>query len=530
MKKYYFLLSTVLALCITACGNNAGKGSQGGESKAPEMTPVAEPTMEVDFAAIEDNCMVPTYVQDYIDAMHEQEGRIQYPHRVDRLFCNMDWDTAASQRDQGDGVQYDDDHSGGVDVCQMLSRSQSYENKPIVVKWEDNGDDFSEAKVVFWSKEDKSDQREVAVEAGGLSAKLPNLFRNTKYYYQLVNGEEASQMKNFVTGDYTRMISMGSVGNIRDMGGYQSSYGGMINQGLIYRGSEINQEAFSDGSSSHSKNFNVDENSAEQKVQKEVLNIGLELDFRTKSGCASKIESALAYDGEWVWENTYPNKDLNTNDNGRAQYVRSAINAYDSFITDQNRSSEADNANRNVPKEIFEYFARADEQHVYFHCWGGADRTGVTGFLLLGILGATYTDAIIDFELTTLTNNKRCHMHNSSNAHFPKFLQIFTSEYTFTRDGVEYKYEFDEEKTFNKNSENLLVAMGIEIETIEKIRTIMIPGYETGVSEENEMVNKGWQQQFLKKQNKVALIVTFFATMNFRGHIYEIFCLFFRQW
>ena len=494
MKKYYFLLSTVLALCITACGNNAGKGSQGGESKAPEMTPVAEPTMEVDFAAIEDNCMVPTYVQDYIDAMHEQEGRIQYPHRVDRLFCNMDWDTAASQRDQGDGVQYDDDHSGGVDVCQMLSRSQSYENKPIVVKWEDNGDDFSEAKVVFWSKEDKSDQREVAVEAGGLSAKLPNLFRNTKYYYQLVNGEEASQMKNFVTGDYTRMISMGSVGNIRDMGGYQSSYGGMINQGLIYRGSEINQEAFSDGSSSHSKNFNVDENSAEQKVQKEVLNIGLELDFRTKSGCASKTESALAYDGEWVWENTYPNKDLNTNDNGRAQYVRSAINAYDSFLTDQNRSSEADNANRNVPKEIFEYFARADEQHVYFHCWGGADRTGVTGFLLLGILGATYTDAIIDFELTTLTNNKRCHMHNSSNAHFPKFLQIFTSEYTFTRDGVEYKYEFDEEKTFNKNSENLLVAMGIEIETIEKIRTIMIPGYETGVSEENEMVNKGWQQ------------------------------------
>ena len=494
MKKYYFLLSTVLALCITACGNNAGKGSQGGESKAPEMTPVAEPTMEVDFAAIEDNCMVPTYVQDYIDAMHEQEGRIQYPHRVDRLFCNMDWDTAASQRDQGDGVQYDDDHSGGVDVCQMLSRSQSYENKPIVVKWEDNGDDYSEAKVVFWSKEDKSDQREVAVEAGGLSAKLPNLFRNTKYYYQLVNGEEASQMKNFVTGDYTRMISMGSVGNIRDMGGYQSSYGGMINQGLIYRGSEINQEAFSDGSSSHSKNFNVDENSAEQKVQKEVLNIGLELDFRTKSGCASKTESALAYDGEWVWENTYPNKDLNTNDNGRAQYVRSAINAYDSFITDQNRSSEADNANRNVPKEIFEYFARADEQHVYFHCWGGADRTGVTGFLLLGILGATYTDAIIDFELTTLTNNKRCHMHNSSNAHFPKFLQIFTSEYTFTRDGVEYKYEFDEEKTFNKNSENLLVAMGIEIETIEKIRTIMIPGYETGVSEENEMVNKGWQQ------------------------------------
>ena len=496
MKKCYFLLSAVLTLCLTACGGgkSGNQESKGGEeSKAPEMTPVAEPTMEIDFKSVEDNCMVPEYVQRYIDAMHDQEANIQYPHRVDRLFCNMDWDTAASQSDKGDGTTYDDDHSGGVDVCQMLSRSQSYENKPIELKWESE-EDLSDAKVVFWSKADKSDQREVAVEAGGLSAKLPNLFRNTKYYYQLVRDNDASQMKNFVTGDYTRMISMGSVGNIRDMGGYQSSYGGMINQGLIYRGSEINQEAFTADGSSHSKNFNVDENSAEQKVQKEVLNIGLELDFRTKSGCASKTESALAYDGDWVWENTYPNKDLNSNDNGRAQYVRSAINAYDSFITDQNRSGEADNAGRNVPKEIFEYFARADEQHVYFHCWGGADRTGVTGFLLLGILGATYTDAIIDFELTTLTNNKRCHMHNSQNAHFPKFLKIFTSEYTFTRDGETFKYEFDEEATFNKNSENLLLAMGIEEETIEKIRTIMIPGYETGVSEENEMVNKGWQQ------------------------------------
>ena len=493
MKKCYFLLSAVLTLCLTACGGNNGKESKPDESKAPEMTPVVEPTMEIEFAKIDNNCMVPTHVQDYIDAMHEQEALIQYPHRVDPLFCNMTWEEAAAESDKGDGVTYDDDHSGGVDVCQMLSRSQAYENKPIELKWTSD-EDLSGAKVVFWSKEDKSDQREVAVEANGLSAKLPNLFRNTKYYYQLVNGDEASQMKNFVTGDYTRMISLGSIGNIRDMGGYQSSYGCMINQGLIYRGSEINQETFTADGSSHSKNFNVAEDSADQKVQKEVLNIGLEIDLRTKSGCASKTESALAFDGDWVWENTYPNTDKNENDIGRAQYVRSAINAYDSFITDQNRKSESDNAGRNLPKEIFEYFSRADEQHVYFHCWGGADRTGVTGFLLLGILGATYTDAIIDFELTTLTNNKRCHMHNSQNAHFPKFLKIFTSSYEFTRDGETFTYEFDEEATFNKNSENLLLAMGVEEETIEKIRTIMLPGYETGVSQENEMVNKGWQQ------------------------------------
>ena len=491
MKKCYFLLSAVFALSITAC--NGGNPSNN-NSKEPEFTPVADPTMDVNFEKIDDTCMVPSYVKEYIDAMHEQEALIQYPHRVDRLFCNMTWEEAASQSDKGDGVTYDDDHSGGVDVCQMLRQGSAmpYKNIPIEIKWDKGNEDFSEAQLAFWSKADKSDLRKVPVESDGASAKLPNLFRGTKYYYQLINGDEASQMKNFVTDDYSRIISMGSVGNIRDMGGYASSYGGTINQGLIFRGGEINPAAFTADGSSHSKNFDATEGSADQKVQQEVLQIGLELDLRTKSGSATKVDSGLAYDGEWIWENTYPNTDKNTNDEGKAQYVRSAINAYDSFITDQNRKGESDNAGRDVVGEIFNYFAKADQQHVYFHCWGGADRTGVTGFLLLGILGATYTDAIIDFELTTLCNNKRCHMHNSQNAHFPKFLKIFTSEYEFTRNGETFKYEFDQEATFNTNATNLLLAMGIELETIEQIRTIMIPGYEAGVTEEHELENKGW--------------------------------------
>ena len=496
MKKSYFLLTAILALCLSACGGN--KGSQnnnnnnsssdnGGQSQSsePQQTPLEEETLDVEFKTIEDNCMVPTYVKAYVDAMHEQEATITYPHRVDSLYCNMDWETAAQQNDQGDGVTYDDDHSGGVDVCQMLSRSQSYQNVPIQLKWEG---EYPGAKVAFWSKVDKSDLREVAVATDGKSAQLPNLFRNTKYYYQLITDEDASQMKNFVTADYTRMITMGNISNVRDMGGYMTSYGVRINQGLIYRGGEMAVEAFTDGTNRHSANWS----DAAQQVQKDVLNIGLELDLRTTSGSGNMTQSPLEYEGDWEFSDTYPNAS-NENTNNRAQYVRSSINSYDGLITDPNRSSESANAGRNLIKEIFEYLANADKQHVYFHCWGGADRTGVTGFLLLGILGATYTDAIIDFELTTLTNNKRCHMHNSSSAHMPKFLKYFTSEYTFTRDGQEYKYEFDEEKTFNYNSQQLLMAMGVEEATIEQIRGIMLPGYADGQLEENEMVNKGWQ-------------------------------------
>ena len=478
MKKSIFLLCSVMALCLCSCNGNGKKEA----SQSPEATP----NMEVTFEKLENTCMVPSYVQEYIDAMHEQEGSITYPHRVDRLNCNMTWEEAANQADKGDGTKYDDDHSGGVDVCQMLNRNQSYENVPIELKWKEAAS--SEAKIVAWSKADKSDKREFAVASDGLSAKLPNLFRNTKYYYQLIDGDKASQMKNFVTGDYTRMITMGKISNVRDMGGYMTSYGVPTNQGLIYRGGEMAVKAFSDGGNQHSANWSEDA----QKVQEEVMQIGLELDLRTKSGSGSMTESPLNWDGDWEAPNLNPDLTATTNENGKAQYVRCAINSFDSFITDQNRKSESANSGRNLVKEIFEYYAQADKQHVYFHCWGGADRTGVTGFLLNAILGVSYTDAIIDFELTTLTNNKRCHMHNSQNAHMPKFLNLFVTGYDFDKDGTN-DYVFEEDKTLRYNADNLLKAMGVEEQTLEKIRGIMLPGYAEGKLKENEMVNKGWK-------------------------------------
>ena len=83
-------------------------------------------------------------------------------------------------------------------------------------------------------------------------------------------------------------------------------------------------------------------------------------------------------------------------------------------------------------------------------------------------------------------------MHNSSNAHMPKFLNLFVTGHTFTRDGQTYTYTYDENQTLRYNADNLLIAMGVEEETIEKIRGIMLPGYAEGKLTENEMENKGW--------------------------------------
>jgi len=82
-------------------------------------------------------------------------------------------------------------------------------------------------------------------------------------------------------------------------------------------------------------------------------------------------------------------------------------------------------------------------------------------------------------------------MHNSQNAHMPKFLNLFVSGYTFERDGEQFEYVFEEDKTLRYNADNLLKAMGVEEETLEKIRGVMLPGYAEGKLTENEMVNKG---------------------------------------
>lgn len=65
-------------------------------------------------------------------------------------------------------------------------------------------------------------------------------------------------------------------------------------------------------------------------------------------------------------------------------------------------------------------------------------------------------------------------MHNSSSAHFPKFLNAFMNEW----DG------YDDNATINENCEKwLLEVPQISPEVILKIRQMMLPGYEDGMEQ-----------------------------------------------
>ena len=396
------------------------------------LTDVAIPSMQLSFNNVSDTCMVSPKVKAYVDAMKAQEKTLDKPYHFSSLYGPDDYAKIASAADKGDGTTYAAADTGGVDVCQILNRndySNSAKNYPIQLSWNNGSNTFNSAKLKFWSTPDQSDLREVNLGANATSASLANLFRARKYRAQLITDDDrASQSFEFTTGDYPRTITMGDIKNVRDLGGYMTSYGVRTTQGLIYRGYYID-----DKSGGHGVNYTAEAG----QVNDEVMKIGYELDLQSTSEINGRTKSCLT----------------------GADYKCLTLVSYENFLKENSYS--------NLP-EVFDILANADQKHVYFHCWGGADRTGMLAFFLNAICGVSYTDLLEDFEITTETNNKRCHMHNSSSAHFPKFLNAFINGWS----------GYEANKTINENCEKWLTTVAhVSAANILKIRQMMIPGY-----------------------------------------------------
>ncbi len=232
--------------------------------------------------------------------------------------------------------------------------------EPVIFRWEIAGTADAAQKVCLTVADNEALRNSDTYICAENEYRLYNLLLGQTYYWKISVCHNDAVLGSspvhcfMVDPQAPRWIKAGGLSNVRDIGGWQTIDGKTIQQGLVYRGCEME--------------FHHCITEDGKRVLTEQLKIKTDLDLRGEA--VGKIEhSAL---GNAVELALIPAK------------------AYDSFLEE-----------KDVCKQIFRLFTEEKNYPFYIHCWGGADRTGTLIFLLCGILGMKTEDLFLDYELTS---------------------------------------------------------------------------------------------------------------------------------
>ena len=473
IKRFIFPLSLVLLLAACNNGRSASsseiKSESKSESSQSETTSIVSSSEEESIVSSEssvssissessseapepsafvleepeDTSMVSEKVKAYVDAMREQEESLEDPYMLgDGQLGGEAGVDVENYLDEGDVEGRNATVNGKIP-------NRSDKNMGIELKFSvAEGHEADTYKVLVADNEDFENAKELETSENEVTVR--NLFVNTEYYWKVVTDDEESDVETFTTGDYPRWILTRSltgeedgrgIYNVRDNGGYMTSSGKRVKQGLVYRGGEITTMT----SMGH---YNTITNVAKKAFREDMGMVGgIELDLRGTSDISDGYRAC------------------GFAENGDIDYVMHAIKSYEQTFT-QTRSEV---------KPIFEeILANADEKPVYYHCFGGADRTGTIGFLLNGLLGVSYTDLVIDFELTSYSsiNNEHIRSHIQGHQHqYDRWPALINQIKTDTTNG----YAYDADASLAENIyEFLSVACDVDTDALDHIIEIML--------------------------------------------------------
>ena len=349
-KWIALLLALVLALSVlTACGSDANKPTE-----TTEQTEITEPVEQIDpnepvvaISPVGETDVVDPTIRAFLDAAAERynEGDTRYNYTVK----DEKEDTLGSRPSKA------------------------------TFAWELRADDVRSVVVQYSEDPDFADFRESkGVLAETTSVDVVNLKTGTTYYWRLLmkltNGEETfSKTFTFETKPGPRVLEVGGVNNIRDMGGWLTENGLVVPHDRVFRSATLDHPEMK------GKTYLL-----------EKLGIKTELDFRNDEKDSRKpVLTELNY--------------INV------QATPGYSNYYD--------RTEAN-------AEILRVFTKPENYPIIFHCAEGADRTGVEGFMLNALCGVGEADLICDYELTA--GRFRDGSHTPAHTFdFPGFMRKF---------------------------------------------------------------------------------------------------------
>ena len=243
---------------------------------------------------------------------------------------------------------------------------------PVVLSWDV---DFESGErqlwyfvVRIWTKADKSDERAFLLGGAEREYRFYNAYIGQRYYWNVtaygIDGEViVSDAISFKTENAApRNLFVDGVINVRDLGGRKTADGGVVRQGLLFRGAKLHNA--DDGT------LITDEGI---RTMRQTLGIKSEMDLRTESEIGT-LETVLG--------------------DGVTYYFRNLKASLD--ITDSTL--------RGHLKKIFAILADENNYPIYYHCAAGADRTGMVSWLVNALCGVSEDDLWRDYLLTNFAS------------------------------------------------------------------------------------------------------------------------------
>jgi enterochelin esterase family protein len=195
-----------------------------------------------------------------------------------------------------------------------------------------------------------------SVPADSASAEIYNLIPGVTYYYRVVDADGAALKSACVTPVGPMRMIYGVTSNVRDLGGWKAD-GGHVAYGKLYRGAALSSRRMTDRT---------------KEIFLKDLGIDVDLDLRG-------IKESEATVGPVIEE---------------AEYFK--------FPVEKNLGRGTGNTQELYQEAIRTIINLLGEgKSVYFHCAGGADRTGTLAFLIEALLGVSESDLSKDYEITT---------------------------------------------------------------------------------------------------------------------------------
>ena len=250
-----------------------------------------------------------------------------------------------------------------VDWLGLKQNMEGENSHPLPVEFKWTSDDKSRVNLVLQIATDRSFEhlvRQMLVRKQEIS--VFNLENGQQYYWRVFiedTPHDDAEIRSFCTAmDTPRWIFIDGCTNVRDCGCWMTSSGRRIKQGLLYRGSEFNRH--------HAIT------PAGRYALVHDLHLKTDIDIRGVTEIHPGFVPPLDENGiKWINITVEPYGEIDKPE-WRKQYFK-----------------------------YFTFLSNPDIYPAYCHCWGGADRTGTTSFLLGAILGMSDEDLILDYELTS---------------------------------------------------------------------------------------------------------------------------------